>query len=86
MKGTRNDKGNCMYRDDDMVMTKDQMLDAFGLAGRNAQTNPNKLWTNGVIPIKFDRSQIEENSADEQLIWSVAAKFNGQMNGCLSMV
>ena len=86
MKGTRNNEGNCMYRDDDMVMTEDQMLDAFGLSGRNAQTNPNKLWTNGVIPIKFDRSQIEENSADEQLVWSVAADFNQQMNGCLSMV
>ena len=75
-----------MYRDDDMVMTEDQMLDAFGLEGRNEQTNPNKLWTNGVIPIKFDRSQIKENSADEQLVWSVASDFNQQMNGCLSMV
>ena len=79
-------KGNCVYRDDDMIMTEDQMLEAYGLAGRNGQSDPSKLWPNGVIPIKFDRSQIEENSADEQLVWSVAAKFNGQMNGCLSMV
>ena len=86
IKGTIDNKENCVYRDDDMIMTEDQMLEAFGLAGRNGQSNPSKLWPNGVIPIKFDRSQIEENSADEQLVWSVAAKFNGQMNGCLSMV
>ena len=32
MKGTLNDKGNCVYRDDDMIMTEDEMLEAFGLA------------------------------------------------------
>ena len=86
IKGTIDNKENCVYRDDDMIMTEDHMFEAFRVAGRNGQSNPSKLWPNGVIPIKFDRSQIEENSADEQLVWSVAAKFNGQMNGCLSMV
>ena len=86
MKGTSNDQGICIYRYDDMMMTEEQMLELFGPVGRNGQTNPHKLWTNGIIPIKFDRSLIEVNGIEEQLLWSVAADFNGQMNGCLSMV
>jgi hypothetical protein len=85
MNGTMNNKGNCVYRDDDMIMTEDQMLEAFGLAyNRNAQTNPTKLWTDGVIPIRFDSSQIEP--FEEQQVMAVAEKFNAQMGGCLSMV
>ena len=77
---------NCEYLWDDMLMTESQLLVALGMIGMNGQTNPDKFWTNGIIPIKFNRSEIEENGADEQLLWSVAADFNAEMNGCLSMV
>ena len=69
-----------------MMMTEDQMLAAFGIVGMNGQTNPDRLWTNGVIPVKFDRTQIPENGWEEQMIWSVAADFNGDLDGCLSIV
>ena len=85
MEGTINDDGNCIYQDDDMMMTEDQMLEAFGLAyNRNAQTDPTRLWTNGVIPIKFNSSQINKN--EEKMVLAVADDFNKLMNGCLSMV
>ena len=86
MNGTRNDNGICIYLDDDMMMTEGQMLAAFGLVGMSGQTNPDRLWTNGVIPVKFDRTQIAENGDEEQLVWSVAADFNGDLDGCLSIV
>ena len=79
-----NDK--CEYLWDDMLMTESQLIVAFGMIGKNGQTNPNNFWTNGIIPIKFNRPQIEENREDEQLLWKVAADFNGNMNGCLRMV
>ena len=84
MKGTMNNKGNCVYRDDDMMMTEDQILEAFGLAyNRNAQTDPTKLWTNGVIPIKFDSNLTE---SEQQIVLGVAEEFNAELNGCLSMM
>jgi len=86
MNGTRNDDGICIYLYDDMMTTEEQMLEAFGLVGMNGQTNPDRLWTNGIIPVKFDRTQIPENSPDEQLLWQVAQRFNDDMNGCLSIV
>ena len=76
----------CQYIIDDMVMTEEDLLEALGLSSRNGQTNPSKLWTNGVIPITFDRSQIEAGSAEEDMLWAAASQFNKDMNGCLSMV
>ena len=69
-----------------MLMTESQLLVALGMIGMNGQTNPDKFWTNGIIPIKFNRSEIEENGSDAQLLWQVADDFNVEMNGCLSMV
>ena len=69
-----------------MVMTEEDLLEAFGLSAGNGQTNPAKLWTNGIIPITLDRSQIAEGSAEEDMLWAAAAQFNEDMNGCLSMV
>ena len=69
-----------------MRMTEGDLLEALGLSSRNGQTNPTKLWTNGVIPITFDRSQIEAGSAEEDMLWAAASQFNKDMNGCLSMV
>ena len=76
----------CLYIIDDMRMTEGDLLEALGLSSRNGQTNPTKLWTNGVIPITFDRSQIEAGSAEEDMLWAAASQFNKDMNGCLSMV
>ena len=75
-----------MYKWDDMLMTHAELLENLGCVDMNGQTNPDKLWTDGVIPIKLNRTGIEEDGADEQLLWSVAADFNGEMDGCLSMV
>ena len=32
MKGRMNKKGNCLYRNDDMLLTEEQMLQIFGIA------------------------------------------------------
>ena len=74
---------NCMYIIDDMVMTEEQLLEAYGLVAMNGQTNPARLWPNGEIPITFD-SYI--SSAEQTFLWEVAARFNTDMNGCLSMM
>ena len=76
----------CQYIIDDMVMTEEDLLDALGLPSRNGQTNPYKFWTNGVIPITFDRSQFSAGSAEEDMVLAAAAQFNNDMNGCLSIV
>merc|ERR1719447_855026 len=62
------------------------MLAAFGPGGKNGQTDPTKKWTNGVIPFRYNSTEIEENSFEEQLLLSVVADFNANMSGCLSMV
>ena len=77
---------SCEYLWDDMLMTESQLLVALGMIGKNGQTNPNNFWTNGIIPIKFNRNQIEENGVEEQLLWEVAAQFNVNMHGCLRIV
>ena len=84
MKGKKNKKGNCLYRDDDMILTEEQMLQIFGLSStRNAQTDPTKKWTNGVIPVKFDTVI---SAAEKEIAMAVANRFNQQMDGCLSIV
>ena len=84
MKGRKTKKGNCLYRNDDMLLTEEQMLQIFGLSStRNAQTDPTKKWTNGVIPVKFDTTISAE---EEAFALAVADKFNQQMGGCLSIV
>ena len=78
---------SCEYLWDDMLMTESQLLVALGMIGKNGQTNPNRFWTNGIIPIKFNWNQNEESEAvNAQLLWEVADDFNGDMNGCLRMV
>ena len=67
-------------------MTHAELLENLGCVDMNGQTNPDKLWPNGVIPIKLNRTDIEVNGTDEKLLWSVAADFNEEMDGCLSMV
>ena len=74
---------NCMYIIDDMVMTEEQLLSAYGLVAMNGQTNPARLWPNGEIPITFDS---DISSAEQTFLWEVAARFNTDMNGCLSMM
>ena len=74
---------NCMYIIDDMVMTEEQLLEAYGLVAMNGQTNPARLWPNGEIPITFDS---DISSAEQTFLWEVAARFNTDMNGCLSMM
>ena len=74
---------NCMYVIDDMVMTEEQLLEAYGLVAMNGQTNPAKLWPNGEIPITFDS---DISSAEQTFLWEVATRFNSDMNGCLSMM
>ena len=74
---------NCMYIIGDMVMTEDQLLEAYGLVARNGHPDPAKLWPDGEIPITFD----SDISSDEQnYIWEVATRFNSDMNGCLSIM
>ena len=73
----------CMYVIDDMVMTEEQLLEAYGLVAMNGQTNPARLWPNGEIPITFDS---DISSAEQTFLWDVATRFNSDMNGCLSMM
>jgi hypothetical protein len=74
---------NCTYVVDDMVMTEEKLLEAYGLSGRNGQTNPARLWPNGTIPINFESSI----TSDEQIfLWEVVARFNLEMNGCLRIM
>ena len=42
-----------------------------------------KLWPNGEIPITFD-SHISD--AEQGVLWQVAARFNKDMNGCVSIM
>ena len=74
---------NCMYIIDDMVMTEEQMLEAYGLVAMNGHPDPAKQWPNGEIPITFDS---DISSAEQTYLWQVAARFNSDMNGCLSMM
>ena len=81
LKGVVPDE-NCNYVMDDMVMTEEQLLHAFGLVAMNGQTDLSRMWPNGEIPILFDTSV----GIDEQNhLWEVAAQFNSEMNGCLRM-
>ena len=72
-----------MYIIDDMVMTEEQMLEAYGLVAMNGHPDPAKQWPNGEIPITFDS---DISSAEQTYLWQVAARFNSDMNGCLSMM
>ena len=72
-----------MYIIDDMVMTEEQLLEAYGLIERNGHQNPARRWPNGEIPVAF-ASDI--SSAEQTFLWQVAARFNSDMNGCLSMM
>ena len=72
-----------MYVIDDMVMTEEQLLEAYGLVAMNGQTNPAKLWPNGEIPITFDS---DISSSEQTFLWDAADRFNSDMNGCLSMM
>ena len=66
-----------------MVMTEGQMLEAYGLVAMNGHPDPAKRWTDGEIPITFDS---DISSAEQTYLWEVAARFNSDMNGCLSIM
>ena len=72
-----------MYVIDDMVMTEEQLLEAYGLVARNGHPDTSKRWPNGEIPITFGS---DISSAHQTYLWQVAARFNSDMNGCLSMM
>ena len=72
-----------MYVIGDMVMTEEQLLEAYGLVARNGHPHPSKLWPDGEIPITFDS---DISSAEQTYLWQVAARFNSDLNGCLSMM
>ena len=72
-----------MYIIGDMVMTEEQLLEAYGLTERNGHPNQAKRWPNGEIPIAFDKVI---SSAEQTFLWQVVARFNSDMNGCLSMM
>ena len=38
------------------------LLEVFGLVGANGQTDPARLWPNGIIPYTFDREIFEEGA------------------------
>ena len=53
------------------------------LIARSGHPDNSRRWPNGKIPISFDN----DISSDEQAyLWKVAARFNSDMNGCLSMM
>ena len=73
---------NCNYVINDMVMTEEQLLQAFGIVAMNGQTDLSRMWPNGKIPILFDASV---NIDEQNHLWEVATQFNSEMNGCLRM-
>ena len=75
-----------MYKIDDMVMTEVQLLEIFGLVAKNGQTNPKRMWTNRIIPYTFDRKVFKNGASEESIMAQVAARFNADMQGCLTMV
>ena len=76
---------DCLYKIGDMVMTEGQILEAFGLVGKNGQPNPALRWPNGTIPYTFDREVFPEGAPEEAVMKTVAARFNADMQGCLTM-
>ena len=60
MKGTRNDDGVCIYLADDMKLTEDQMLAAFGLVGMRKRRHANPAFPDGP-PIAAQGFAIPDN-------------------------
>ena len=68
-----------------MVMTKEELLEALGLVGKNGIPNLKRRWPNGTIPYTFDREVFPEGAPEEAVMKTVAARFNADMQGCLTM-
>ena len=62
---------NCMYSIDDMVMTEEQLLKAYGLVAMNGQPDPAKLWPDGEIYDTF--SVTKSNPKSPHVIFTLKA-------------
>ena len=75
-----------MYHVDDMIFTKEELLEAYGDTTRNGINEAKYRWPKGQLPYKFDRNDIKVGSNEEKFIKRVIKRFNIDLEGCLKIV
>ena len=77
---------NCSYRVDDMVLTKQQMQEAFGdfdLSDRSGINDADFRWKDNKLPYVFDKSI---GTKEQDVVKKTITRFNKEMMGCLEIV
>ena len=73
-----------MYQVDDMMFTKEEIIDAFA-NDRNGIRGSNYRWPNKEMAYVFDGKTIKSGSNEEKFIKRVIARFNIDLKGCLKI-
>ena len=89
-KGIEPDE-RCLYHDDDMIFTQEELLAAYGDTTRNGINEARYRWpgnsqVKGQLPYDFDRNDIAWGSNEEKFIKRVIKRFNIDLEGCLKIV
>ena len=76
-----------LYIIDDIIFEKGQITKLFGLSERNGIPPFESMrWPNGQLAYALDSSIITPGSLQETILLEAIAKFNAEMNGCVSIV
>merc|ERR1712110_261363 len=77
---------NCMYHVGDMILTQEELLEAYGDTTRNGINDARYRWPGNSLPYEFDRNDIGYGSNEEKFIKRVIKRFNIDLEGCLKIV
>ena len=77
-----------LYIIDDIIFEKGQITKLFGLSEERNGIPPieSMRWPNGQLSYALDSSVIALGSLQETILLEAIAKFNAEMNGCVSIV